>query len=50
MKRMLESGDVEISDNISFLLDKQKTAREGENLTGLLPCYFGLKTKGIKAC
>ena len=32
----------EISNNISFLLDKLKTAREGEDLTGLLPCYCGL--------
>ena len=90
MKRVLESGDVEISNNISeqsvrklkmnlrnagnigsessaadnafmysviescklndidpgkyisYLLGKLKTAREGEDLTGLLPCYCGL--------
>lgn len=61
MKRVLESGDVEISNNISeqrvrklkmnlrnagkyisCLLGKLKTAREGEDLTSLLPCYCGL--------
>ncbi len=90
MKRVLESGDVEVSNNISeqsvrklkmnlrnagnigsessaadnafmysviescrhngidpgkyisFLLGKLKTARDGEDLTGLLPCYCGL--------
>ncbi len=90
MKRVLESGDVEVSNNISeqsvrkikmnlknagnigsessaadnafmysviesckhndidpgkyvsFLLGKLKTAREGEDLTSLLPCYCGL--------
>ena len=90
MKRVLESGDVEISNNISeqsvrklkmnlrnagnigsessavdnafmysviescklndidpgkyisYLLGKLKTSREGDDLTGLLPCYCGL--------
>lgn len=90
MKRVLESGEVEISNNISeqsvrklkmnlrnagnigsessaadnafmysviescrhneidsgkyvnFLLGKLKTSRNGEDLTGLLPCYCGL--------
>ena len=90
MKRVLESGDVEVSNNISeqsvrklkmnlknagnigsessaadnafmysviescklnnidpgkyisYLLGKLKNAREGEDLTGLLPCYCGL--------
>ena len=80
MKRVLESCEMEISNNISdqsvmklkmnlrnadnafmysviescrhsgidpgkyvsYLLGKLKTAREGEDLTGLLPCYCGL--------
>ena len=98
MKRVLESGDVEISNNISeqsvrklkmnlknagnigsessaadnafmysviescklndidpgkyisYLLGKQKTARERDDLTGLLPCYCGLKTDKINDC
>lgn len=56
MKRVLESGDVELSNNLSeqmmrsikmkrtvedylmSLLDKLRLSREGDDLTGLLPC------------
>ena len=56
MKRVLECGDVELSNNLSeqiltckmnkrtvedylmTLLDKLKLSRDGDDLTGLLPC------------
>ena len=35
-------NDIDPGKYISYLLGKLKTAREGEDLTGLLPCYCGL--------
>ncbi len=35
-------NDIDPGKYISFLLGKLKTAGEGEDLTGLLPCYCGL--------
>lgn len=35
-------NDIDPGKYISFLLGKLKTTRDGEDLTGLLPCYCGL--------
>lgn len=35
-------NDIDPGKYISYLLSKLKTAREGDDLTGLLPCYCGL--------
>lgn len=35
-------NDIDPGKYISYLLGKLKTAREGDDLTGLLPCYCGL--------
>ena len=35
-------NDIDPGKYISYLLGKLKTTREGEDLTGLLPCYCGL--------
>lgn len=35
-------NDIDPGKYVSFLLGKLKTAGEGEDLTGLLPCYCGL--------
>ena len=35
-------NDIDLGKYISFLLGKQKTAGEGDDLTDLLPCYCGL--------
>ena len=35
-------NDIDLGKYISFLLGKLKTSRNGEDLTGLLPCYCGL--------
>jgi len=35
-------NDIDPGKYISFLLDRLKTTRKGEDLTGLLPCYCGL--------
>ena len=35
-------NDIDPGKYISYLLDKLKSAHEGDELTGLLPCYCGL--------
>ncbi len=35
-------NDIDPGKYISFLLGKLKTAGDGDDLTGLLPCYCGL--------
>ena len=35
-------NDIDPGKYISYLLDKLKSAHEGDDLTSLLPCYCGL--------
>lgn len=35
-------NEIDPGKYVSYLLGKLKTSREGEDLTGLLPCYCGL--------
>ena len=35
-------NEIDPGKYVNFLLGKLKTSRNGEDLTGLLPCYCGL--------